>query len=212
MAEIDVVAITSAGYDQAGFNDRADRIAANKAPETGFVRGYTDVANLVAQVAALIQADPRHPCLRTLEINAHGYPLSIDGLYSFADLEDDTELLKSLPWCDVAHFYLAGCNTGLAKAREVPPWSGPIAKDVAEKMGYDAGSFAVHLTVYGTRGYSRGTRLGGGISCSATHTEYQFTPGLTWPWNWVTAVPSETYEGAADASGDQTWVSFKHGW
>ena len=211
-SHLDVVALCSGGYTAAERDHRTSWIESNKAAETQFIRGYRMIPELIQQIQALMAADPDHPCLRTLEIKAHGGPTSMDSIWS-CTISDEANQLKALRWCDEAHIYLAGCNTGLKRAQSDPgQWHGPLAKDLADAMAFDPGSFAVHLTVHGTKGYAWGGHLSGAAGCRPDHSETTFNgPSWDWPWNWFTTVHSETYEGAVSASGADVWQSFKNG-
>ena len=198
---IDVTALYSHGWKSVLEHDNFERYLVDNAPPApghGLVLGYDNVDDLVQQVDALLTIDPDLPCLHSLEIWAHGNPVSVNDLsrpgFNWG------QKLMTLKWCDEASIYLTGCNTGLARRRGPANTRGPIAKMLADAMPFDAGSFEHKITVYGSAGYLRGSHATGGTRTTAGKS----TGMLWWKQDW------ETYPGARDATGNNVWNSFKN--
>lgn len=203
--QLDVAALYGSGWND---QDEADafetRLVRGAPQDTALILGYTDVDDLVNQVRAHLTIDPDHPCLRSLEIWAHGNPSLVNDLTA-AGAAVWGPKLRTLPWCDNAAIYLAGCNTGLAARR------GSVAKSLADAMPFTPGSFAVHLTVHGSCGYLSGCHTLGGEATSVGHSTSTFE-FVWWPPFFRRVVtPWEEYTGARDAQGSQVWNSFKNG-
>ena len=197
-----VVALYSLGWEQLERNRMEHRLQAGvpTTPAWAFVTDFDAIDSLVNQVQAEIDIDPDHPCLKSLEIVAHGEPVSCDGM-DRSDAGTWATKLKQLPWCDVAAIYLSGCNTGLARDRGDPGVMGPVAKLLADAMPFDAAAFVHRISVYGAAGYISGANAS---RDEAVTLDYS-TGWLFW------RVDYETYKGARTASGAQSWNEFKNG-
>lgn len=199
-SQIDVAATPANGWADTAerrFHENGMRQAAQSQGSLFSVSRYVGVADLVARVQSLIQADPDVPCLRSLEIVAHGNPVTADD-FPIHDAANWGTQLAVLNWCDEASIYLSGCNTGVSTARSVP--SGPLAAALAASMSFQAGTFEVHLTVFGAAGYITGTHAQGNSTVVA-----EFTTGiLLWTEH------HEPMVGARDASGNNAWNAFRN--
>ena len=67
---------------------------------------------------------------------------------------------------------LSGCNTGLTESGVIviPP-IGSIAKELAKAMAYNAATFPVHITVYGSAGFLLNTHFDGSAKIRASTIE-----------------------------------------
>jgi hypothetical protein len=201
-AAIDVTAIYANGWNSTEEYDTTERHLVDNAPPAprhGLVLGYGDVADLVDKVDQLLTIDPDHPCLRSLEIVAHGSPIFVDGL-TRTDVSGWGRELKQLGWCDEANLYLSGCNTGLARRRGPPAARGPIARLLAGAMPFDPVDFPHKLTVLGTAGYVTGSHATGDIESTP-----EYSTGMLW-WE----VEYVVYPGARTASGSRVWNPFRN--
>lgn len=150
-----------------------------------FIPRYSSLSDLVASIRSDLYHRDTRDCLRNLEIKAHGSPFSINGVSSASISEFVSYLLSIKPkLCDEVHIYFSGCNTGLRLG---------FVKSIAEKVAeafpaYDPNDFNVHVSVYGTTGY---TRLGDSIMGHNMKTEANpVKDGKFYP----------PYPGAKDAS------------
>jgi hypothetical protein len=209
--QLDVAALYGDGWnsDDEHLNFSAD-LTNGISPDTGLVLDYHNVDELVQQVGLLLTIDPDKPCLRSLEIWAHGNPGLINDLGTGGAANWGAKL-KTLKWCDVCTIYLAGCNTGLSLG---PPFPAarrvPIAKSLADAMKYDSATFPVHITVYGSAGYLSGCHSIGRTSTQTSFTETSWHAGWTFPPIWREKTVWEPYDGSRDASGDQVWNAFQN--
>ncbi|TGY89747.1 hypothetical protein E5163_00975 [Marinicauda algicola] len=197
---VDVIAIPANGWNgtERADKDRAANAAAAARNDLLAVTGYVEIDDLVSKVAAALAADPQSPCLRSLEIHAHGNPVQVDDFLAWERAEWGRKL-KTLNWCDQAEIYLAGCNTGL----EMPPsygWPGPLARDLATNMAFTQGQFEVRITVYGSAGYLYGARALGGLRTIRQYVQKK--GGRKKFWN--------IYPGARDANGTDVWNAFRN--
>lgn len=200
---IDVVAMYSKkGWHSVDVYDKYETYLVKNAPPApgcGLVLGYDDIDDLVKKVDELLKIDPDHPCLNSLEIGAHGSPVSINDL-GRADVGTWGQKLKTLNWCDEASIYLSACNTGLARAHGPANTRGPIAKMLADAMPFDPASFYNKITVYGAAGFQYDFQIN-----DSARTTAEYSTGSLW-WK----VEYESYPGARDATGAQSWNSFKN--
>jgi hypothetical protein len=135
LKEIDVLAVPS---DDATLQKERDRVKRRE--------GYTefeqkgDLSDLIESLND--KAEDECDCIRSLEIDAHGGPNSIDGINSSNLRSVGERLKKDVRWCGPCFIYLAGCNTGL----------GQMAQTLANDTG---------CTVSGSLGYLSGTHAEG---------------------------------------------------
>lgn len=200
-SQIDVIATPANGWANTRERQSFERLAREAARRQGSlfaVSRYNGVADLVRKVEALIQADPDRPCLRSLEIEAHANPVSIDD-FPIRNAGAWGTALQGLPWCDNASLYLSGCNTGLKRRHGITP-SGSIAEELRDSMRFQTGTFEVRLTIFGTAGYQTGSHARGN-----TRVVSSYTTGFG-PWR----EHHGSFVGARDASGAAAWNSFKN--
>ncbi|HWA27987.1 MAG TPA: hypothetical protein VG734_20210 [Lacunisphaera sp.] len=211
-SQLDVAALYGDGWEnQDEEDDFETRLVKNAPDETALILGYKDVDDLVQQTQAHLAIDPDHPCLRSLEIWAHGNPGLINDLASTGAATWGAKL-KALPWCDNAAIYLAGCNTGLQLGNNYPASRrGPVAKNLADAMAFDPASFAVHLTVFGSAGYLSGCHTTADESTSVGHSTWEIKVGWALPPIWREVTVWDEYAGARAAQGQQVWNPFKNG-
>lgn len=184
------------------------RLVRNAPSNWEVILGYDNRADLVDKIRTLQSIDPDHPCLKTLEIDAHANPISINDL-SRTDVASWGTALKTLVWCDEASVYLSGCNTGLTRnsASTNPAVIGPIAKLLADALAYDPATFAHKIIVYGSNGYLSGTHMEGSEETVDSFTEYNFA----WAIPPVTKTFWPKFPGGSNASGNAVWIPFKNG-
>jgi hypothetical protein len=161
--------------------------------EWGRVMDYDDLDALISLTAQELDLDPDHPCLRSLEVDAHGSPTGCDAIQA-ASIAAAGQKLMTLKWCDNGSIYLAGCNTG----NKIPGAGNAksVAEQLANAMAYNASSFPHHITVYGSNGYLSGTHMQGNESTSPT-----------------TRIDGTDYPGYTDgqqASGSACWREFRN--
>src|SRR5262249_20256029 len=118
---------------------------------------FTDlVMNLQSQVKNCCD------CIKTLELDAHGSPNSIDGISGKNVAAVGKQLKDDVKFCSPCVIYLAGCNTAL----------GPISQQLANATG---------CTVYGSLGYLSGTHAEGNETITKETTingvHYAAVPG-----------------------------------
>ncbi len=198
---IDIVATPADGWHgtERADNERRANDAAGRRADLAAVTGYRGVADLVAKIQAVLQATPGDPCLRTLEIDAHGNPVVIND-YQIGQTAAWAQALKALPWCDQAVIYLGGCNTGVkigtgASAR------GSIAESLAHAMPFTAGGFEVRLTVYGSCGFLSGNwATSSNLRTSLVYRGKHNGKKVTWG----------PYTGAREATGADVWNAFRN--
>jgi len=210
--EIEVAALYANGWNSQQEADTFERNLVDNAPaDTGLVLGYTAIGDLVQKVDALITIDPDHPCLKSLEIWAHGNPGLIDNLTAAGAATWGPQLM-TLNWCDEASIYLAGCNSGLQLSSRYPASRrGPVAKSLADAMPYDANNFKVHLTVYGSNGYLRSNHTLGNESTIKSFSTTSWHAGWQIPPFWRETTNWPPYAGSQAAQGNQVWIPFKNG-
>lgn len=207
--ELNVVAPYTKGWGSKNqYDGEETRIVRNAPSNWEVILGYDDLADLINKIDQYLIIDPDHPCLKTLEIDAHGSPTSINGM-TRTDVTTWATQLKTLPWCDEASIYLAGCNTGLTKSTRItnPAVVGPIAKQLANAMAFNQATFAHKIWVYGSNGYLSGTHVEGNEKTVETFTEYN------WAWSFppLTKTVWEKQPGGSNATGDACWIGFKNG-
>ncbi|UPW17532.1 hypothetical protein M0C34_14980 [Agarivorans sp. TSD2052] len=207
--ELNVIAPYTGGWDSQNEYDGIEARLVRNAPSSWeVILGYDNLADLITKINQLLTIDPDHPCLKTLEITAHGNPISINDM-SRVDVNTWAAQLKTLNWCDEASIYLSGCNSGLPRTTRLtnPAQVGPIAKQLANALPYNASSFAHKIKVYGSKGYLSGTHVEGNEDIVDSFTEYNFSWSLP-PWSktrWT------KYPGGTNATGNACWASFKNG-
>jgi hypothetical protein len=199
-SQIDIAALPADGWEGTEFqdNENAFNTAAAGNPELHAVTGYREIDDLVNRIKAILDADPDFPCLRSLEISAHGNPIDCDD-YQIAESATWATKLKTLRWCDEGAIYLSSCNTGLA----LPPpriVRGPLAEALATAMAVQPGQFENHITVYGTAGYLSGTRTEGNLDTIKSFNQKKGKKKTFW----------EEYPGAREATGNQVWNAFRN--
>lgn len=208
-SELNVVAPYTQGWDSQNQYDREEaRLVRNAPASWEVILGYDDLPDLINKINQYLIIDPDHPCLKTLEIDAHGNPTSINDM-SRLDVNAWAIQLKTLPWCDEASIYLSGCNTGLTRTTRItnPARVGPIAQQLANAIAFNATTFAHKIWVYGSNGYLSGTHVEGSEKTIDSFTERN----LTWSFPpWTTTVWKK-YPGATNSSGNACWVGFKNG-
>jgi|SRR5579862_958458 len=134
--------------------DTARKAVKKAAPGAGytFIEGYSETGDLIAQLKDILKANPQK-CLTTLEIVAHSNPEICNGLEPLTIGGFGKSFMK-LRLCDNVEIYLSGCNTGLVPPRAVLSSNRQaVAKQLVDTMPYNASTFPVHVTVYGTLGY-----------------------------------------------------------
>lgn len=115
--------------------------------------------------------------LDVLDFDCHGSPTSFDHTYQ-ASLPGFARGLSQLPgFSSNTVIYLDACNTGLTSE-----FGGPIAQEMANAAG---------CTVYGSKGYLRGTFAEGNEICYAS-----LGSGVG------------AYPGSRDASARNVWIAF----
>lgn len=199
-SEINITAISTNGWGRE--REAVETGLVRNAPsDHGLVLDYVGVHDLVQRVQALITIHG-NPCLKSLEIVAHGDPISSNDL-TRTDVNDWGVQLKTLPWCDEANIYLSSCNSGLARTTSFndPNVNGPIAQLLANAMPFDVNNFAHKIIVHGSNGYISGTNATGDLATTASYSE-----GVAC---WRTDYP--TYKGAQNATGSAVWNQFKNG-
>jgi len=152
-----------------------------------FVVEYESLALLVDQILGIQNGLKGKPCLRVLELHAHGSPCTMNGF--MAAYADDIDLLAKPRWSDDSSLYLSGCNTGLTDPQSTDPrWGAvPIAQVIANAIPRAPKAF--RFTVFGTVGYSHG--------CHALGTTQ------TWAVGGVSILGLATYHYAAPFTGGQ---------
>ena len=211
-SELEVAALYAKGWNTRLEAERFERNLVDNAPsDTGLVLGYMTIDDLVKKVEALLTIDPDHPCLKSLEIWAHGNPGLVNDLTAAGAARWGPRLM-TLNWCDEASIYLAGCNSGLQRGPRYPaPRRGPVAKSLADAMPFDQNNFAVHLTVFGSTGYLTSCHTLGNERTVKTYSTTSWHAGWQWPPIWRTKNQRVTYAGAQAAQGNQVWKPFKNG-
>ena len=207
--ELNVVAPYTKEWGSKNDYDEEEARIVRNAPNTWeVILGYNDLTDLINKINQLLTIDPDHPCLKTLEIDAHANPISINDM-SRTDVNTWATQLKTLNWCDEASIYLSGCNTGLPRTTAItnPAVAGPIAKQLANAIPFNATTFAHKIWVYGSKGYLNGTHAEGNEKTSDTLTEREFTWSIP-PW---TTTVWKKYPGGSNASGNACWKGFKNG-
>lgn len=161
------------------------------------IKAFSTVDDLANKVAALLTADPDHPCLSLLEIKSHANPTVCNSI-DFESVAAAGGKLRKLKWCDTGSIYLSGCNTALTLPGvvEIPP-KGPLAQRLAKAMWVTPGTFESKITVFGTVGYLNGTHMKGDTKV----TEISNGDG---PFRY------NAYDGATDAKGTACWQGFKN--
>ncbi|MGH7559719.1 MAG: hypothetical protein ACRENB_01735 [Gemmatimonadales bacterium] len=197
-SELDVCALYNHEWETLQ-RDREERQLVNSAPSTTeLILGYDTLADLLPQIEARLTVF--NACLRSLELVAHGSPITCNDL-SRTDVGSWGTALKTLNWCDQAAIYLSGCNTGLARTvGTTPQVNGPIAKLLAEAMPFDASAFPHRITVYGAAGYISGSNAAGNLAVSPNYTE----GALCW------RTDHERYANARAATGAGVWNAFRN--
>lgn len=207
--ELNVIAPCTKGWhSQNDYLEEEARVVRNTPGSWEIILGYDDLADLINKINQLLTIDPDHPCLKTLEIDAHGNPTSINDM-TRTDVNGWSTQLKTLNWCDEASIYLSGCNTGLTLTNRItdPARVGPIAQQLANALQFNASSFAHKIWVYGTNGYFSGSHAEGNESTEDSFTEWELSWSIP-PW---TRTVWEKYPGATNASGNSCWIGFKNG-
>ncbi|WP_026959369.1 hypothetical protein [Aliagarivorans taiwanensis] len=208
-SELKVVAPFTGGWDsQADYDAEETRIVRNLPNTWEIILGYDNLADLITKVNQLLTINPGNPCLKVLEIVAHGNPISINDM-SRLDVTNWAAQLKTLNWCDEAEIYLSGCNTGLPRTTRIqdPARVGPIAQQLAKAMPFDAQNFAHKIRVYGSKGYLSGSHGEGNEKIVDSFNEYNFA--LAWPP--VSRTVWQRYPGGSSATGNACWANFKNG-
>src|SRR4051795_281937 len=114
--------------------------------------------------------------LDILDFDCHGSPTRFNDT-DLSSLPVLAQALRSVPgFSSDTQIYLDACNTGLTSE-----FGGPIAQALAEEAG---------CTVFGTRGYMRGTFAERSEECFAS----------------ANGLPP--YPGASDATGRKVWIRF----
>jgi hypothetical protein len=195
---IDIAAMPADGWHGAEETRKSNAMqaAADARADLSFVGGYREIDDLIAKVNAALAADPDLPCLRSLEIRAHGNPVSCDD-FQISEAAEWGRKLKTLKWCDEGAIYLSGCNTGLTlhPPRRVP---GPLAEALAQAMAVVPGAFENHITVYGSAGYKSGSRAEGNLNTILSFTQKTGAKKTFWG----------EYPGARATNGDAVWDAF----
>ncbi|SHM65186.1 hypothetical protein SAMN04488057_102488 [Cyclobacterium lianum] len=207
--ELNVIAPYTKGWDSQNQYGRTEaRIVRNAPNSWEVILGYDDLPDLINKINQLLTIDPDHPCLKTLEIYAHGNPVAINDL-SRSDVNSWASQLKTLSWCDEASIYLSGCNTGLMRTTRItnPLVTGPIAKLLADALQFNATSFAHRIWVYGSKGYLSGSHVEGSEKTVDTFTERELALSIP-PW---TTTIWEKFPGGSNATGNACWIGFKNG-
>lgn len=207
--ELNVVAPYTKGWDSQNEYDQEEARLVRNAPATWeVILGYDNLADLINKINQYLIIDPDHPCLKTLEIDAHGSPVSINDM-TRTDVSTWTTQLKTLKWCDEASIYLSGCNTGLTRTTRItdPARVGPIAQQLANALLYNQATFPHKIWVYGSNGYLSGTHVEGNEKTVDTFTEYEFALSIP-PW---TSTVWKKYPGGSNSSGGACWIGFKNG-
>jgi hypothetical protein len=199
---MEIIATPANGWKDTEERRRKEKSAENAAKRQASLfalKRFNGVDDLVARIERLMKSQPNIPCLRSLEIRAHGNPVDIDD-FQVNDAGAWGTKLRTLTWCDQASVYLSGCNTGLSRRPGLTP-SGPIAKELRDSMRFTPGSFEVRLTVYGTAGYKYGSHAEGNT---------RVTREVTSSFLFWSTVRSEAFPGSRDASGAKAWIAFKN--
>lgn len=202
---VKIIAFDDNGF--AGTKDYAGHIAAAQG-----VRGWSfqpyfgGPASLVQRInGELARAND---CLSDLQIYAHGTPISCDGFSLATAAAWGQALMGVTSWCDTASIVLNSCNTGLKDHQG----RGPVAEALANAMPHNANTFDHKITVYGLKGYGRGSNAAGTLTVEREITEGYWKRTSGWPfWRWVTTAVHYAYPGAVDASGTTGMASFKNG-
>jgi len=162
-----------------------------------------DIIDLITKIRALLDSPTK--CLRILEIDGHGTPLSCNGLDLSTVPIWGQQLMTLAPlgcargWCEPeCSIYLSGCNTGLSHIPMDPNTS--VAQQLAEAMRFNPATFNHHITVYGSKGYLSGTNMNGDEV-----TEREYSEGI-WPFS--TDHPAK--KGASDATGSKCWLPYRN--
>ena len=164
------------------------------------ISGYKSIDGLIAKIKAVLEAQP-YPCLRVLEVVAHGSPGMCDGIkgngfgfgFGIRNLENVGGGL-----CDRMDIYLSGCNTGCTGRGH----SISIAELIASILKYEQGTFDKKIVVYGSLGYLAGFNM---PIRGYTPKSHRVSTSRGKP-------AGAPYKGSKDAKGDYCWKPFRKGW
>jgi hypothetical protein len=152
------------------------------APGHGWIyTGYNNESDHIAQIARAAGG----AAIQTLDFDCHGSPDMFDHTTGSTALQFGKSLAKLPGFSAKTAVYLDGCNTGLTHSF-VPV---PIAQTVAD---------GARCTVYGTKGYMKGTYAEGTERCFAGPDIPPKEGG-----------PLLAYTGAQTARGRNVWIAFR---
>src|SRR5262249_32453056 len=125
---------------------------------------YTPYAGVDDLINKLKGLTANGDCVRTLEIDAHGSPNSVNGVTAGNATATGKKLKDNVKFCGPCCVYLAGCTTGLG--------SGKMAQDLANATG---------CIVFGSMGYLSGSHAEGNEKstkeCDYNGHHYDAYPG-----------------------------------
>jgi len=193
---------TTPGMGGSGLSGEQTRVIANApAHDYQVVTGYTSLADLIAKIKPILDAD-NFNCMELLEIDAHGNPNMANGI-THANAATFGTLLRTLNLCDTVDIYLSGCNTGVNVAGNIP---------VAQAISANAPTVAndnIQVTVYGSVGYMSSTNMEGNgrTSRDATTSAGYFPP---YP-DASDGIHQGVYPGSYEAVGSACFRAFREG-
>jgi hypothetical protein len=210
---LNVVAVATNRWPSLGArDDEIDNLQRTMRPGFQLV-SYQTFVDCVAQIQALLNADPDHPCLHVVEIYHHGSPTSLDNMMrgtavalagappppipNSNDVRNWGSALGGLTsWCDEGKIFLSGCNTGLSR-------SGPSLAELLAAALPAFPAFPHKIRVHGAAGYMTGSHAGADEDIVDTYS----TGALWW------SVDHPPQQGARSGRGGNAWNTFKNpGW
>jgi hypothetical protein len=192
------------GYGLDRYRDHVRSVAATNGYSG--IETFSGINSLISTIQGLLDAH-NFDCLEELVIIARGNPGASDGIDA-GNAASFAAAFKALRLCDEVSLYLNSCNTGINTRGHF------CIAQIVSAAGPTVANDNIRLTVYGSVGYVRGTRVDGSAKASGDRLAAGIY-GAGYPRGYPDAPDASGNPGVSvgshDAVGDAVWRGYREG-